>query len=653
MAAQIRDALEAHRPPLVGRHGELTLLLDSAVAQRPLVTHVSGVGGIGKTRLLQTFIAEARAAGATVLYLDGRSVEPTPAGLTAAFAAAAGCAPGLDSVLARLAATPGRVVLILDTYEVLRTLDAWIRQVLLPSLPAEVRVVTAGREPPAPGWLATPEWQGEFRAMQLGLLSRTDALDLLAHLGVRGDRAERVSRLARGHPLALSVAAGLSAGRLDRDIEDLAAGSLEQVAREYLADLEDVTTRETLEAASTVRRTTEPLLGAMLPHLLPRDAADRLAGLPFVESGRDGLIIHDAVREAVAASLRMTAPERYRQYRIAAWRMLQGELNARRSDANAWRMTADLFYLMEHPAVRENFFPTGAQPVTIEPARPEDERDYRAILEAHDGPEAVRALLAWWEFAPSSVKMVRGREGETVGFSVFAPADELDRRVATRDPIVARWFDHQRTLGSPSRAIFVRRFLDRDAGEEASLTTGAFMLDLKRTYVELRPALRYVYVTARDPHPEMLRHLLWEPLPGSISTLDGDVYQEEWLDMGPGSVEDWLSRIIASELGVDAASGRPTLDEAARELVLGDTRIPLTELEARLVGVLLAHPDRAVTRADLIEHVWRYEGAATSNVIEATVRGLRRKLGEHAPLVETVRGVGYRYRPPALVGRAG
>ena len=51
-----------------------------------------------------------------------------------------------------------RVVLALDTYERLRLLDTWLRQVFIPALPDNVRVILSGREPPVTSWLTTPGW---------------------------------------------------------------------------------------------------------------------------------------------------------------------------------------------------------------------------------------------------------------------------------------------------------------------------------------------------------------------------------------------------------------------------------------------------------------------------------------------------------------
>jgi DNA-binding response OmpR family regulator len=89
----------------------------------------------------------------------------------------------------------------------------------------------------------------------------------------------------------------------------------------------------------------------------------------------------------------------------------------------------------------------------------------------------------------------------------------------------------------------------------------------------------------------------------------------------------------------------PLLDEQARELVLNGNRVSLTPLEFGVFAYLVARPNKAVARFELIEAVWGYgKEASTSNVVETVVRSVRQKLGAHRNTLETVRGVGYRYR---------
>jgi hypothetical protein len=222
---------------------------------------------------------------------------------------------------------------------VLRPLDLWLQQVFVPVLEDNVRVVLAGREGPMAGWSLA---MGQvFRSLPLGNLPRHDAEALLRRDGVGGDDVERIQRLARGHPLSLRLAASaLVAGpSLDHDVTTVTA-IVTELTELYLERL-DPQTRRALDAASVVRRPTLSLMGAMLPDAAPQDAFDRLRVLPFVELSSDGLVIHDTVREVVAAYLRATDPDRSRRYRIAAWRQLRDEVT-RATSQEMWRYTADL-----------------------------------------------------------------------------------------------------------------------------------------------------------------------------------------------------------------------------------------------------------------------------------------------------------------------
>jgi len=63
-----------------------------------------------------------------------------------------------------------------------------------------------------------------------------------------------------------------------------------------------------------------------------------------------------------------------------------------------------------------------------------------------------------------------------------------------------------------------------------------------------------------------------------------------------------------------------------------------------VVRYLREREDQPVARETLLRDVWGYEWTGGSNVVDVTVSGLRRKLGDRATALETVRGVGYRLR---------
>src|SRR4030095_10844456 len=88
-------------------------------------------------------------------------------------------------------------------------MGTWVGQVFIPSLPVNARVAIASRNPPSAAWRTTPGWQGLFRSLLLGPLSETEALGYLTLSGIAPDVARRINLIARGHPLALGMAASI------------------------------------------------------------------------------------------------------------------------------------------------------------------------------------------------------------------------------------------------------------------------------------------------------------------------------------------------------------------------------------------------------------------------------------------------------------
>jgi DNA-binding response OmpR family regulator len=100
----------------------------------------------------------------------------------------------------------------------------------------------------------------------------------------------------------------------------------------------------------------------------------------------------------------------------------------------------------------------------------------------------------------------------------------------------------------------------------------------------------------------------------------------------------------------DATTNEPTmlsvggvvLDLRTRRATVGGRQVELTAREFTLAETFLRHPGQVLSREQLLSHVWGYDFDPGSNVVDVYVRYLRKKLG--ADTVETVRGMGYRFR---------
>ena len=643
MTQTVRQLMDDQAAGLIGRDGEMAILRQTLDRGGPLVVFVHGIAGIGKTALVEAFALEARTRGATVLHLDCRSIEPTERGFLGALEdRTGGQFATTEDAAARLADLGDRVVLVLDTYEVFRLLDPWLRQTFVPALTDNVRVVVCSRESPMTGW---PSSMGSlFRGLVIENLGRADAEAMLERAGVAPDDADRIYDLARGHPLSLQLAASALAERPGASLEAVTVKAIVEGLTELYLGVLDPRTRRALDAASVVRRPTLSLLAAMLPESAPQDAFDRLRTLPFVELADDGLVLHDTVREVVAAHLRSYDPDRSRTYRAAAWRQLRAEV-ARASSDEMWRYTADLLYILQNPAIREAFFPTTDHLFSVDVARPEDRAAIFAIAARYEPPASVEVIERWWRVLPSAFRVARDRLGAVAGFNIYCEMSEVSHGLVEADPVLRQYRDHARSHPVPpgQRILLTRSMISRDFGESWSPVQAAIWLDLKRRYMELRPDLRRLYSGPRERstwEPMVSGPLGFRRLPGDPPELDGVPYYPIMVDFGPSSVDGWLAGLVAAELQIEDDS---ILDLAQRQLVLDGRRVDLTKLEFDVMSYLCQRQGAVVSRADLLRDVWGYNDAGGSNVIEANVRSLRRKLGDRAPAIETIRGLGYRY----------
>ncbi len=644
---QLRDVLDCRfAVDFVGREEELGFLLQTLEQNGPLVVYLHGIAGSGKSTLLEAFTRRARGAGATVIRLDCQSIEPTEAGFLSELSlATGGTRSSPQDVAARLGQVGARVIVALDTCEVFRLMDSWLRQVFVPLLPENVRVILCGREAPVAAWLSAPGWHGLFKTIRLDSLDQRSALKFLARAGVAPKQAKHLEGICHGHPLALTLAASLQGNEATSALNaDVGQQIIEELSRLYVADITDLQTRRALEAASVIRRVTVPLLAAMLPDLSPQDAQERIRALPFVQADRDGLRIHDAVREAVSMTLRAENPQAYREYRRAAYRQFMSELRVA-ATSDLWRCTANLLYLLENPVVREAFFPTGAQEYVVEPAQAEDGQQILEIIDRHEASDMAGSLARWWTWVPETFSVTRDRRGMVVGFYCVLDPHRLPSRFLRDDPITRAWMDNldRQPSAKQQRTLFLRRWLAADAGETPCAVQAACWIDLKRKYLELRPNLRRVYLTVRDlkSYAAVAQRLGFQVLSDGKIPSDINGCSSAVLDMGPSSVDGWLARLVAAELGVEENG---LLDSAARELVLKQGRVGLSKLEFGVMEYLQRHVGEAVPRIALLENVWEQSYDGGSNVVDVVIRALRKKLAEMASVIETVQGIGYRLR---------
>jgi hypothetical protein len=668
--ARVVDRLkQLWRLRFVGRQRELAQLERCAEPDGPAVTFLHGIGGMGKTALLAVLEERFRARGLRSVHLDARCFEPTPRGFLEAIRGALppNVAPAelgsreADALPVEVASAfenaPGITVLVLDHYELLLLLDAWLRTAFVPQLPARIRLVLAGRHPPSVGWSGTAGWPTLVQSCALQALDEADARALLEQRQVPAQLMPAILRFAQGHPLALELALAAAAERpsFDFDASDRSR-VVAQLAQLFLQDLNDSGVRVALEAACVVRNASRSFLASLLGADAAAQAMARLGELGFVERTAEGLSLHPSVRQALEAELRVIDPIRHRELRRAAWQELRRALPSV-GRAHRWQHAADALFLLEQDHVREAFFPSGRALFAVERAEDRDWPEIESICGAYDSADGIAALAACFRHAREAVHVARSERREVAAFYVLARSDRVPQALLEREALLARWVAHH---DGAAPALLLRRLLTHPTRADRAEAYAACVLDLKRTYIE-NPLTERLYAATSDAteHPE------WGPLgfreqPGlSVPGLgrSGGPHSTFCLEFGAGGIFGWIGRLVDAQYESPdplADSNTPParesppssgfyLDEALRQVVIDGSGVPLTPLLYNLLRHLSNHPTRVVDRDELVQAVWG-RAFVGSNVVDASIRLLRKKLDTHASSIETVKGFGYRFR---------
>src|SRR3954470_5632368 len=93
-----------------------------------------------------------------------------------------------------------------------------------------------------------------------------------------------------------------------------------------------------------------------------------------------------------------------------------------------------------------------------------------------------------------------------------------------------------------------------------------------------------------------------------------------------------------------------TIDRHGHRALFRGEELPLTPTEFRLLEVLLRQAGRAFTRYELMDAAIGEDAVVLERTIDVHIKSLRKKLGGAGELIETVRGVGYRFHEPRMVG---
>lgn len=148
-----------------------------------------------------------------------------------------------------------------------------------------------------------------------------------------------------------------------------------------------------------------------------------------------------------------------------------------------------------------------------------------------------------------------------------------------------------------------------------------------------------LFLTARDETEDKITGL----------TVGGDDYMTK-----PFSLDEIVARINAILRRTKAATveesilevGEIKINQDAHDVFVNDTLVDLSPTEYKLLRFLISNPNRVLTKAQILDHVWEYDFNGEMGIVESYVSYLRKKLDPLTtePLIQTKRGVGYMYK---------
>jgi hypothetical protein len=576
------------RRRFVGRTSEVELFQVALESPEPpfLVLHIHGPPGIGKTSLLDVFAGLAADAGARVVRLDGRDLVPSPPAVLQALGAVD--APEGEDAIAGLSDS-GRLVVLVDTYERLDPLDDWMRNRLLPRLPATALTVVAGRTPPGSAWRADPAWRELSRVVSLRNLSPGESRQYLRACGVDPIYHDQLVELAHGHPLGLSLLADVVVRGGETAADPLTPDLVGTLLRRFLEIVPSGLHRRALEVCAPARVTTEALLREVLGSADAHELFTWLRELSFVESGPEGLYPHDLVRDALEADLRWRDPEGYRR----VFRGIRGHINGRLQTSRGQeqqRAIADAKYLFRRlPGVGSPIDWAGWGQQYPQPARSGDREPILDLVLAWEGEASAAIAARWWERQPRGFFVVRGQDGAVGGFLALLDLTRASTQDIAADPGARAAWDYARQHAPPRPGEVVtqsRFIIDREANQGPSATLNATPILTMQRYLGT-PTLAWDFLTLAEPE-RWDAYFAAADLPraaGADFWVGGRRYGLFAHDFRQVPVDAWLELITERALAQDVTPSPPTaqppllvlsqpeFDQAARQ-ALRDLRRP-------------------------------------------------------------------------------
>jgi hypothetical protein len=547
----------------VGRAAELDLFSSWLTAGSFSVLWAYGPGGIGKSTLLRAFAEAARNAGYVLAQIDGARVMPTPDGIRAAVWEA--LSEGIDAQVERgYGRAPGKPsVIMIDAAERLQPVEGWLREDFLPALPAETRVIIAGRRPPDAAWRSDPGWRDLLRVMPLRNFSPDQTRTLLEIEGMPTDLLDQVMTLTHGHPLAVSLlidavrrsGSGIDVPESLQDLPDVVTALLGRIVEHAPTGRH----RAALQVSAHAAATTEPLLRAALPAEAEEASElwEWLRDLTIMEKTQAGIFPHDVARDVLEADLRRRDPDTYADIhrRLRGYLVDQVKASAGNPDALQQAVADLLFLIRDHPVAGAYWYWDALDGCPGQPVQRSQFDVIIAMTRETQGEQQAELAAHWLSRQPEAFRVFEGPDGEIGGYATRLALHLADPEDIEADPgAAALWrYAQQHHPPRPGELVLGWRFVvDRDPDERHPRLAGTMFGAWHVIDILLRGPTAWEFdacYTDLDYWERFFNHFDFLHIPEAdyqIGTSRYVSFGHDWRRVG---VADWLELTAARELG--------------------------------------------------------------------------------------------------------
>ena len=144
-----------------------------------------------------------------------------------------------------------------------------------------------------------------------------------------------------------------------------------------------------------------------------------------------------------------------------------------------------------------------------------------------------------------------------------------------------------------------------------------------------------LFLTAKDDTEDKITGL----------TVGGDDYVTKpfSLDEIVARIKAILRRTMQDDEETIIRAGDLTMDQDTHEVTIGTEQVELSPTEFKLLRYLMLNPNRVLSKAQILDHVWEYDFNGDAGIVESYISYLRRKLDQFSlePVIQTKRGFGY------------